>query len=242
MEDLTLVFKALLKYFLPQFKTQRQFASKIGIQPSYLNGLLKGRRPGDETVRRQTATALGYPGRKYEDFLELGRYILAGKDPETILEDQDGLSEDEMRERGFISVPFSDNMRLSTDSGGTIEVTEDATRSRIIIHGPSLKRTSARHLQAFMVAGDSMEPIIAQGGIVVADLRENDPARLEEGKIYVICWDLQLGECAVKYLRWAKQGESILIMSPDSQLHPPIVRRLRDIQLIGRVIWSWREH
>jgi transcriptional regulator with XRE-family HTH domain len=242
MEKIGDIFRATLQYMLKKFTSQKHLAAKLGISQSYLNDLLQGRRSGVETMRRKIASSLGYAAHEYDNFLEIGRYILAGKDPDTIQEDLDGLSESELRERGFLTVPFSDNMMLSAGSGGTIDVTEDSTRSRIIIHGPSLKRTSARFLQAFMVGGDSMEPIIAQGGIVLADLRENDPAKLKEGKIYVICWDLQLGECAVKYLHWAEHGESVLITSPDNQLHPPIVRHLRDIQLIGRVIWSWREH
>jgi phage repressor protein C with HTH and peptisase S24 domain len=87
-----------------------------------------------------------------------------------------------------------------------------------------------------------MEPIIAQGGIVLADLDDNQPSRLKEGHIYVLCWDLQEQECAVKYLWWAERGKSVLIVSPNQEAHNPLVRRLEDVVLIGRVIWSWRSH
>jgi hypothetical protein len=52
---------------------------------------------------------------------------------------------------------------------------------------------------------------------------------------------LQKGECAVKYLRWGERNRSIVIYSPDSTGYQAIVRRLDEIQLIGRVIWAWRE-
>jgi phage repressor protein C with HTH and peptisase S24 domain len=86
-----------------------------------------------------------------------------------------------------------------------------------------------------------MEPTIPQGAIVVADLADTDPARLKEGKIYILCWEAD-GECSVKHLRWAEKGRSLLITSPNQELYPPLVKRLADIRIVGRVIWSWRDH
>jgi phage repressor protein C with HTH and peptisase S24 domain len=133
-------------------------------------------------------------------------------------------------------------MRLAAGSGGTIDITDDIGTSTIVIHAPSIGRTSSRNLQAFRVGGDSMEPEIAQGGIVLADISENNLGRLKEGKIYVLCWEIYEGECAVKYLSWAERDRSVLITSPDNRLHRPIIKHVNEIQLIGRVIWSWREH
>jgi phage repressor protein C with HTH and peptisase S24 domain len=68
------------------------------------------------------------------------------------------------------------------------------------------------NLQAFRVGGDSMEPVIAAGGIVVmADLSENNPMNLKQDKIYVLGIDMQEGICAVKYLRWGVKGEIVII-------------------------------
>jgi transcriptional regulator with XRE-family HTH domain len=233
------IFMHALLHFKKQLGSAKNLVERTGLTQPYMSQLLNGRRQGSERVRRSIATALGY---EYEEFLNIGRTILEGKKPEEIEEDWDGLTGDELRERGFITVPFSDNMKLAAGSGGTIPITEDSTRSSIVVHGPSIKRFTSHNLQAFLVGGDSMEPIIAQDGIVLVDLSENNPDRLKEGKIYVICWDLQEGECAVKFLSWGEKGKSVLITSPDIFLHPPITKRLSDIQLIGRIIWSWREH
>ena len=86
-----------------------------------------------------------------------------------------------------------------------------------------------------------MEPLISEGGIVVADISERDPRRLKDGKIYVLCWELLEGECAVKFVRWGEKGKSVVISSPSNELYPPIVRLVEDVSLIGRVIWAWRE-
>jgi phage repressor protein C with HTH and peptisase S24 domain len=174
--------------------------------------------------------------------LEAGRNLIKGRKIRSAEEDWRGLTGDELRERGFITVPFSDNMKLSAGSGGTIvDVTDDADASTVIVHGPSLRRTSSRNLQAFRVGGDSMEPIIAQNGIIIADLSENDPGRLKEGKIYVLCYDLLDGECSVKYLHWAERNRLLAISSPDESRHRPVYKRLDEVVLIGRAIWAWRE-
>jgi hypothetical protein len=238
------IFRESLRYFLREHKNKSQYARYLGLSADLLNKLLRPVDPFNvsEIRKRAIAAKLGFQERMYENFLDIGRAILNGKAPDLSELQWDGMTGDELRERGFITVPFSDNMKLAAGSGGTIPITDSVERSKIIIHGPSLKRTTSRHLQAFRVGGDSMEPVIAEGGIVLADTSDNVPERLREGKIYVICWDLREGECAVKYLSWAKKKESVLITSPDIRAYPPIVRALEDIQLIGRVIWSWREH
>ncbi|MDR0548230.1 MAG: hypothetical protein LBI10_02280 [Deltaproteobacteria bacterium] len=58
------------------------------------------------------------------------------------------MSPDELSEREFFKVPFSDIMKLAAGTGGTptnyIPYTEDERSSRKIVHGPSLGRLSAR--------------------------------------------------------------------------------------------------
>jgi transcriptional regulator with XRE-family HTH domain len=225
----------------------RKLSKIANISESYLSMIIKGERTGSESNRRAISNALGYD---YDDFLLRGEVLLDGKDPmdEMAILGYNpnrgyGLGTDELRERGFITVPFSDNMKLAAGSGGTvIDVTEDADASTIVVHGPSLRRTSSRNLQAFRVGGDSMEPVIAQNGIVLVDTSDNNPYKIKPGKIYVLCWELTEGECAVKYLSLTENQNYVLISSPDIYLHPPFVKRIEDIQLIGRVIWSWRDH
>jgi len=132
-------------------------------------------------------------------------------------------------------------MRLAAGGGGTIPITEDSDISNIIVHGPSLGRRNAKGLQAFRVGGDSMEPLIAEDGIVMADTAKNDIRHIKEGGIYVLCWDLSDGECAVKRLRWAEKPRLLSIESVDP-FYPPVFKEVKDIILIGQVIWSWRSH
>lgn len=240
MSTLDECFVKALKSFVEKEKSQRAFALKYDVvTPVYLNKILLGKKYGSDETKRALASALGYPGAKYEDFLNIGRALLAGKEPPE--PEPHCLTADEMSERGFFAVPFSDNMKLAAGNGGRIQVDEDVDTSNIIIHGPSLNRHNAKGLQAFRVGGDSMEPLIAKNGIVLADTKQNDIRHIHDGAIYVLCWDREDGECAVKYLHWAEKNRLLSVESENS-FYRPVFRHPKEVLLIGRVIWSWREH
>lgn len=244
--------------------TNLQIAYKTGASPATIGFLLNGDRNVSETKMREMAHKAGF------DLKEILRpYIthldLSDVEPfkegemEEIQQELDAeerrsnlklhpapgnlhlLTADEMEERGFFTVPFSDDMKLAAGGGGTIPVSDDAENSVVVVHGPSIKRRNAKKLQAFRVGGDSMEPLIAEDGIVLADLAHNDIRHIKDGRIYVLCWDLENdGECAVKYLKWFDKGKIVSIESED-RFYKPVLKRIDEVILIGKVIWSWRE-
>ncbi len=239
MKEVNKIFrKALQLEVADSSETQTCLARKAGISVAYLNDLIHGRRLGKEEVRRRLASIFGW--NNYESFLNIGRQALGLPLAKTGGGDPKSLSDQDMRERGFFTVPFSDNMRLAAGEGGSIPITDEADQSVIVVHGPSIGRYSARNLQAFRVGGPSMEPLIADGGIILADLSHNDIRHIKDGRIYVLCWDLEEGECAVKYLRWFEKGKIISIESED-RFYKPVLKRIDEVLLIGKVFWSWRE-
>jgi len=244
MENIDEIFKACLDFFIANYKSERQFALAIGITPDFLNKVRNRKRTCSDETKRQVADVLGYSGSRFEAFLQIGRDKLAGREPG--IGDPTLPSDEELAAQGFMKVDFSDNMKLAAGSGGRVHipVTEPAENSKVVIHRASLGRGTyhAHQLQAFRVGGDSMEPLIAEGGIVLADLTQNELRSIKEGNIYVLCWDLLDGECAVKYLRWAKKNQFLSIESENAKAFPPVFRDVEDVKLIGRVIWSWREH
>lgn len=83
MKTLSEQFSAALKGGLREAHiTQAELSKRSGISKSQINDILKGRAYGSEETKRSLAAALGYPDRRYEDFLDIGRRILAGEDPE----------------------------------------------------------------------------------------------------------------------------------------------------------------
>lgn len=232
------VFKTALQKTMPGRFKQKELAEQVNISVSYFNDLYKGRKSGQEHVRRAIASALGYED--YEAFLDVGRLELGIK---TLRPSESGLSGgDSLREyKAFFQVPFSDHMSLKPGGSDIIEVTDSEKNSAVMIHGPSLGRSNARNLQAFRVAGDEMEPLIAKEGIVLVDLSQNKLLNLCEGRIYLLCWELDQGQCAVRRLKWVERGQ-LLAIEAENPSHETVYKRARDIRLIGRIIWSWREH
>ena len=222
---------------------QSQLARAIGVTPQAIDAMKIGKNAGSEATRRKIAKFFNYP--RYEDFLEFGYALLTGKPAPDLTPHT--LTDSELADRSFLTVPFSTTMKLAAGNGGTtlnyIDVDEDADSSTIIIHGPTLGVHNANHLQAFRVDGDSMEPLIAQGGIVLVDktVTRLDDDRFREGGIYMLCWEDD-GLCAVKRLRWAELGKLVAIESANPNT-PTIFKKTKEIhQLIGKIIWSWREH
>jgi transcriptional regulator with XRE-family HTH domain len=82
------IFSAGMRFLVPKMGSQADLAAKTELKTGALNHYFLGRREGDELTRRKIAAALGYPGRQYEDFLDIGRAILAEKDPTAVLSAQ----------------------------------------------------------------------------------------------------------------------------------------------------------
>lgn len=79
--DLKLAFGAACTYKLELegWGGKKKCAQAAGISPGYLGEIAAGKKRGDENVRRAIAS---YFGDSYEDFLTLGRKVLAGEIPE----------------------------------------------------------------------------------------------------------------------------------------------------------------
>ncbi len=54
--------------------SQIQLADRIGVDHGYLNAVVRGRKPGSDAIKTQTA---GYFNMHVEDMLTLGRHILS---------------------------------------------------------------------------------------------------------------------------------------------------------------------
>ena len=214
---------------------QKELAEMAGISVPYLNDLFRGRKSGQETVRRRLGEVLGYED--YESFLDIGRRELG----------LPALRPDGAREAGggradeFWRVPFSDQPRLNGGFGGAITISHGPDLSPVMVHGPTLGRAGPDGLRAIRVGDDAMEPLIALGGIILVDLDDQDWSRLKEGSIYVLSWDLVGGECAVRRLKWVERGKLAAIES-EKAAAATIYLRPGEVRLIGRVIGSWRDH
>ena len=241
MQDINKIFRqALLHFFDPasaKYGEQAALARKAGIVPSHLHDILVGRCGATEEKRRQFAAIFGYPDRLYDNFLEVGRCKLAGQpvpEPPNNFATPEDLADDE-----YFRVPLDQADRLGAGGIHSLGQAKPERKTTFLVHGPSLGRKNSRNLRAFVVGGDSMEPLIGDGGLVVADLTRNKLTDIKDGGIYVIGWD---EEGSVKYLRWLEKDKLLAVESENNKFYKTVIKRPKDVTLIGQVIWSCRKH
>ena len=85
-----------------------------------------------------------------------------------------------------------------------------------------------------------MEPLLVHSGLIVGYLTQNRVESLKEGSIYMVCYDEEKTGVA-KYLRWAEKGR-LLALESENKAYQPVYRKVKEVTLIGRVIWSCRQH
>ncbi|MDL2259653.1 S24 family peptidase [Deltaproteobacteria bacterium OttesenSCG-928-K17] len=235
MADFDEYFRVALLDAVKERGAQARLSRDSGIGTSYINNIIKGRDSGSEGTRRALAAALGFAGRRYEDFLEVGRAISEGR--ELPLPEPLSLADESLAD--FFRVPYSDNMRLAPGTGGLIPVTREVEHSPVMIHGPTVGRSNPWGLRAFKVDDEAMSPMISRGDIVLADLKQNDYRRVKNDEIYVICCDFDEGQGLVRQLEWAgREHDRLALKSADGR--PAIYRQPREIRILGRVLWAWR--
>jgi phage repressor protein C with HTH and peptisase S24 domain len=95
-----------------------------------------------------------------------------------------------------------------------------------------------KHLALISAVGDSMEPNITEGDLLLVDKRPSQIQSLKNGTIYVLRIDTQLYAKRIQ----RKMDGSIAIMSDNKIYSEEVVpaERLNDLHIIGRVAWIGR--
>ncbi|SDR16055.1 S24 family peptidase [Pseudovibrio sp. Tun.PSC04-5.I4] len=117
-----------------------------------------------------------------------------------------------------------------TLNGDTIENLEDIPFTKSFLGG-KLGRTSTDGLIILTADGDSMDPLIADGDLVMVDKKRNT---LSDG-VYAFVYG---GLARVKYLRPTLQGD-IEVISQNPIHKDELLKRseLEDFHIIGKVVW-----
>ncbi|KZL17852.1 XRE family transcriptional regulator [Pseudovibrio sp. Ad37] len=133
----------------------------------------------------------------------------------------------------FITIPRVDiQLAAGTGSlnGDNIEKLEDIPFTKSFLGG-KLGRLSAEGLIILTADGDSMDPLIADGDLVMVDKKRNT---LSDG-VYAFVYG---GLARVKRLRPTIQGDVELI-SQNPEYKDELLKRadLEDFHIIGKVVW-----
>lgn len=140
--------------------------------------------------------------------------------------------------RGYVTVPLYDNIRAAAGAGAhnsQIELADDAMMFKADWIRLELG-SRPENLCLIKVSGDSMEPTLRAGDVILIDRSAGRPDR--EG-IYVLRLEDAL---LVKRLQLVPGG-NIKVTSDNSAFEPWTINRSSppaDLTIVGRVIWSGR--
>lgn len=132
---------------------------------------------------------------------------------------------------------------LKASAGGGAAVLQESRGIDLDMDALAAKvfRVRRKHIRLMEIKGESMLPTLAHGDFVVIDtsqpMADDEPA---DDKVYVVSIN---GDLYVKRALWI-DAETLEWRSDNDELqYAPIVLRrheLNGVQVIGRVIWSWK--
>lgn len=210
--------------------TQSRLTEALGLSSGYISAIKNGSKNGGENLKRQIAAYFGYQGSEYERFLDIGRGVNR-TEPSS-----DMISDFELKQRCFFSVPFSDNLMLTPlGKNGVIEITYDEQTTPVVVHGPTIKRRNARFLRACKMPDSKMAPYINRNALVLIDMKSSDIIDVQNGEVYLICYDFRSGQCLIRCLSIAHKD--LVAISAYEQEYPVIYKKKKEIKILGKVIW-----
>lgn len=128
--------------------------------------------------------------------------------------------------------------RLSAGNG-SLEVSGNHERSYAFRMDFLLRKGNPEAMVLMRVAGDSMQPEILDGDVVLLDQSKKD---IMPGRIFAVGFDDSI------YLkRIDKQPGKVILKSVNEEAYPPIELDIRGdmaeyFRVIGKVVWSGREY
>lgn len=194
-----------------------EFAASVGVGIEHISRMKSGKQRPSETL----LIAICCVHKVSRDWLERGEApMFAG----------------ELQEGEFSPVPLV-NLRLAAGAGA--EVYEEGELKQLQFRTTWLRgtlRASLRNLVAMRVEGESMEPTLSAGDVVLVDRAHTDPTR---EALYALREDNRL---LVKRTRM--EGDRVVLYS-DNPAYPPSVfpwpGPIHRSQVIGRVVWAGKQ-
>ena len=176
-----------------------------------------------------------------EDFLDDGGFDFLddySEGPDSELgggEDEDGLQLPTLPEPNAAKFMFVPKTTGRVSAGGGLHFAfSEIPRIRLAFQRQWLERMASdpRRVLIMTVEGDSMEPVLYDGDLVMIDLGRR---RLKSGTVFAI----SLGGIVVLKFVDLLPGRAIRLISKNPS-YPPLEVQIDDIRVVGQVIWSAR--
>lgn len=240
---------------------QSALAAHTGKTEGGISNITSGSKRAAFDTQVKIAEAAGY---EYLEFLKRGRQLMEGgstmerpppQEQPLVVETLNGFDKLvlEKHKEHFRGVPLYESGRLSAFAGGEAFNEKEAPDSTVIVYRPELRGRVSHDLRALRVGadienltrdkGDSMEPTIPRGSIVIVDLDDKD---FVDKKIFVLRDprdpDQNNPLTLIKRARKINQEnfKGFALIS-DNRDYLPIMTDLEWHELVmGRVVWMWR--
>lgn len=103
-----------------------------------------------------------------------------------------------------------------------------------VVYIPITFQNKKKRIHAFKINGTSMNNVIPDGSIVIAEDNYNNAIQYSDGTIVVVFMD---GTATVKRLYYGKDSITLSPDSTDKSHMPIIVPKDKELVIIGKVIW-----
>lgn len=251
-------WKALVELAAMENANQAELAAFAGVSQGYVSKILAGKQAPKPAVRRRFAAFFKL---SYEDMVALGRERLEsqGPMPERGVTGRyrvrdplygAGIGRDEaeggefatlramlrdIRAREAHQLHYTEvPLREATGSmGGGSTETGDRTLTYLSFRTDWIRsKGNPEYMTVIRAFGDSMEPTIADGSVVLID---EGRRQFVKNKIYYLRYNGQM------YIKRLVEREGLLAISSDNDLNVLLVADADDFEIIGRCIWTARE-
>ncbi|MBI9090739.1 MAG: hypothetical protein JEZ12_16095 [Desulfobacterium sp.] len=245
MEILDYFRKAVQDYLEKKPRgAQKELALHTGLTPIHINDFLGLRRTLKESDRLKICDAIGAD---YICMLQRGKDLIEGKDPipkqSTPFIIQTNTDEEkvllEQSTANYRGVPLMDSGRLAAWSNGAAFDEYETPTSEVLVYIPELGHRAKHNLVAVRVGGDSMEPLVPEGSIIIIDKEDRE---FVDNKVFAVSTeDGGVQTLAVKRVRKFEKAKGFVLWSENNNYQPKLVIESDWLRLcVGRVIWMWR--
>lgn len=215
-------------------ESEKQFSKRIGMS----EGLFKNLRSGSMPSADRLDTILKELGLQLTLGANSNMELIAVEPPKmpAVMAPLEGLGDRSKQE--FVRVPVHDAL-LAAGVGVLNEndqIVDYLAFNREWLHRRRLLPGALRVAKAF---GDSMEPAIRDGDMLLLDcskaeppLRPRQPGDKRPAKIYAF-----LDEHEARVKRMERLNDEVVLLLSDNPSHPPETKSIRLLSVIGEVVW-----
>lgn len=239
MIDVNEIKRNNIRRLLKEFKIENaELARRINRSQQYINGILNANKGLSDHAIEKFAQAFGV--NEAEFYRGIFDDEKGNKDDQPLIIQVNSESDKDFMNGmadNYRGIPLYESGRLAAGVNGVAFDPYESPVSMVVVYKPELKGCSKHNLAAIKVGGDSMEPTITKGSIVVVDISDKEHV---DGKVYVVNTpDAGIDMASIKRVH---QWESGFLLLSDNPNFPPIPTKLDWNRLcVGRVVWMWRD-